>query len=382
MQAKEGSQTARRSHFPLSHAKRESKSEKHVSFSPYARCLKLEPQNLSDDEKSRLWWQKSDYDDFARVRRIISKTSLENSSEIWLRSMSASSSKIMVSNEVEQNSETKTKDDTMTESLSPPSTSANSPLHCDDLSESNSQKVSEIRGKWWHEFGHSRRGLEHMESAAEGRQRHLSTQSAIRTVLEEQRRQELFLPKGYYDVDGVRTAYLKVTQWARILARATGESDAVALRTNFESRRKRREHYLKEHFDRSTEYMPSSNDMHLPTFIKILVRPNSFSKTTKLDANTISQISFLRSYLTPINSELQKKNERVEVRDERTTPLKVDEHEPSSPANGHKEQEYRNGTEKTKDSPLAKTAAGWGVVDESPNDVPSALIGMGNSITP
>ena len=107
MASKEGSSTPRCSLFPTSYEVNGSKSNKCVSFSPYARCLRIEPQNLNNDDKSRIWWQKSDYEDFARVGRIISKSMLEVGSEIWLRPKSSASSTSILCNDIGYNGEAK-----------------------------------------------------------------------------------------------------------------------------------------------------------------------------------------------------------------------------------------------------------------------------------
>eukprot|EP00536_Pseudo-nitzschia_multiseries_P016894 jgi/Psemu1/138694/gw1.1277.2.1 len=247
----EGTVTAaapRRSLFPKAYtnkkAQQQPKKEKHVSFSPYARCLKLEPLNLTEEEKAELWWQKDDYEDFSRIGKIISKAMLEGGSEVWLRSKCSSS----------------------LSSPSPSPSPSSSPTPIDSEQQELLGSSEEIQTKWWHRFGHSRRGLEHITaSGAEGRQRHSTARSAIRCVLDEQKRQRLFPPKkttttttttkGYnnnncccLDADKFRSVYHPKTQWARLLARAAGDSDADAVRTNFdETKRKSREHYLRRH---------------------------------------------------------------------------------------------------------------------------------------
>lgn len=407
MSSNEHSATQRRALFPTSYSKKGLKKEKNVSWSPYARCVKLESLNLTDKEKSEMWWQKSDYEDFAKVGRIISKAMLEGGSEIWLRSKSSRSSPRIsgtsdtdCDNSKANTSLAKTKDDTMIESSSSSSSIVNPPLHhdCNISKSSKPQDFYQIRDKWWCNFGHSRRGLEHIASNAEGKQRHLNARSAIRSVMEEQQRQKMFLPKGYADVDKFRTVYLKETHWARVLARAVGGSDADAVKTNFDdSRRKPREFYLKKHFDNNSDYYVStSNEMILPIFMKVKTIPSEHSlhssKKLNLDANTASQIRFRKSQMIPMSSKLQEKIKKSKGKAKAKTSKKSANRELSTVVNEEKKSECDNvndnddassSSSSTEDSSssLAKMAAGWGI-DDSQEDMSSVLIGMGISTKP
>lgn len=357
-----------------------------MSFSPYVRCLKMEQQNLTDEEKASMWWQKSDYEDFARVSRIISKAMLEGGSEVWLRSNSPLGSETDC--KTKGTSPTKSMDDTLIESLS--STALNPPLHHDFILESNSEKYYEMRDKWWHKFGHSRRGLEHIASHAEGRQRLLNGRSAIRSIMEEQQRQNMFLPAGYYDVDKFRTVYLKETLWARILARAAGESDADAVQSGFdEPRRKPREYYVKKHFDNNPDYYTSrGNKANIPIFMKSSISQKRFIEKINLDANTVSQICFRNSQGKPLSNEQQDKKKRGEARVKTKSPTVFDGLELSARNEEKKVDVSNDGDASTSIKPkedtsssLAKMAAGWGV-DETQEDMSSVLIGMGITVTP
>ena len=343
MSSDKDSAPARRSFFPTSYSKKESRKEKYnVTFSPYARSLKLESLDLSDKEKSHMWWQKSDYEDFARVNRIISKAMLVGGgTERWLRSKSSSSSSS--------------------------SSTISSNEHTDCNNNNNSISRTTTKDKWWHKFGHSRRGLEHFVSTAEGRQRHLNVRSATRAIIEEQQRQRMFLPKGYSDVDKFRTVYLKETHWARVLARAYGDSDADAVQMNFdETRRKSREYYLKKHFDihNHSDYSTSTNyDMHLPIFMKTIYNtispPKHSTKKMNLDANTSSQIRFRKSQVSISGNKLQENDDDDDATISSTS------------------------SEDSSASSIAKMAAGWhGDESSSPDDMSSVLIGMGISTKP
>lgn len=361
-----------------------------MSFSPYARCLKMGFQNLTDEEKSNMWWQKSDYDDFARVGRIISKAMLEGGSKVWLTSKSSLSSPTISGSDIHCDSTTK--DDTTIDSLLSSTGIVNPLLHHDNISERKEQEFYEMQDKWWHKFGHSRRGLEHFDSNTEGRQRYLNGRSAIRSVMEEQQRQMMFLPKGHADIDKFRTVYLRETRWAKILSRAAGESDENAVQTNFDFRRKPREYYLKKHFDNNSNYVSTSNEIHLPIFMKAIITTKRTKKNLNLDANTISQIRFRKSQAAPVSSKLQeKKNKRSEGK-AKTKALNKSANRVLITANKEKESVDNDATYSddasissisTEDSSssLAKIAAGWGV-DESKEDMSSVLIGMGISSKP
>jgi hypothetical protein len=44
------------------------------------------------------------------------------------------------------------------------------------------KEYEETRDKWWHKFGHSRRGLEHVASIDEDRQRQANVRAAVKAV--------------------------------------------------------------------------------------------------------------------------------------------------------------------------------------------------------
>ncbi len=350
---------------------------------------------MSDEDKSQIWWQKSDYEEFARVGRIISEAMLEGGSEIWLRSSSLLSYPGKSSDNGEGNGKfnvpTATKDDSMIESsLSSPDV-ANPPMHNDCNFENNSNESCDIRKKWWHKFGHSRRGLEHIASDAEGRQRHTSCRSAMRAAIEEQQRQMMFLPKGYADVDKIRTAYLRQTHWARILARAAGESDADAVRTNFdEARRKPREFYLKKQYDVYPDCILTSNEIRFPIFMEAAMSSKRTIKKLKLDAHTQSQICFRESQVLSASGKLQKNNnDGSEGRGEpksasrRMSSLRKDEkaqidHTRKSGDANNSDDVPLSPSRKSPKLSLAKMAAGWGA-DDAKEDMSSVLLGMGIS---
>jgi hypothetical protein len=98
----------------------------------------------------------------------------------------------------------------------------------------------DVGHKWWCKFGHSRRGLEHIVSVEEGRQRQKLVNASITAVLEEQRRQRL----SRRDPNKIASISMQYTSWAKDLARAAGEADAEAVRSNFHAKAKGRLSYL------------------------------------------------------------------------------------------------------------------------------------------
>lgn len=290
---------------------------------------------------------------------------------------------------------TTSKDDARVESSSS-STGANPPLHLyDHESESESQEFYEMQGKWWHEFGHSRRGLEHIVSLSEGQQRHSNARSAIRSVLEEQQRQKIFLPKGYFDVDKFRSVSLKQTQWTRLLARASGESDADALKTNFdESRRKPREHYLKEHFDNNSEYVATNNDVDMPNFMRTISSPTRATKQLNLGPNTFSQICLRKSQVISAKRKLKCDDKRkkskaigkkkISIKSAfQESSITLEEKRNEDTAVENNDDDASTSTEDSTTSSLAKMAAGWGGDELSPQeDMSSVYIDMDIIRTP
>lgn len=101
---------------------------------------------------------------------------------------------------------------------------------------------------WWHNYDHSRRGLERYASPGQARQILASYKVALHKVLAEQQRQRLlsclFIP-GARDPEKIAEVYHEYTAWSRDLALAAGASDADAVRTNFDDdKRHTREYYM------------------------------------------------------------------------------------------------------------------------------------------
>mmetsp|Transcript_17604 Transcript_17604/g.29173 ORF Transcript_17604/g.29173 Transcript_17604/m.29173 type:complete len:574 (+) Transcript_17604:65-1786(+) len=304
----------RRSLFPQQYEKKP-KTDKHVGFAPMARVVTVKSKNeMSGLDKSMVWWQKPDYDDFKKTGRIIARAMCEGGSEIWLTSTNA-----------------------LARGRSKGVTQSDRAIHSHDRSDidrSRKGNHSPTNGdKWWHTFGHSRRGLEHIASVDEGRQRQANVRIAIRIVIDEQRRQKIYRKE---DPEKLRMLSLQYSTWARDLALAAAASDAEAVQLNFDEKRKSREYYIlknaKNHVGVSKQ---------LPSFMQPVGRSPQV-----LDQHTSSQVRYRRKQ-TRVAPQPQKSDETTAV-------------EPIHDARGQ--------------ANLSKKAAGFGTMDA---DVSAILSGMG-----
>ena len=140
----------RRSLFPSYESRSKPGTTNSVSFAPMAWVVTVKSKNdMVAQEKSDIWWQRSDYEDFRKTGRIITRAMLEGGSKIWLAS--------------NESSWKKNKDKKKNK---------NTGDHVDESPESSESgdTISATGDKWWHKFGHSRRGLEHVVLIDEGRQ--------------------------------------------------------------------------------------------------------------------------------------------------------------------------------------------------------------------
>ena len=252
----------RRSLFPAYEPKSAAKKNLHTSFSPMARVVTIKSsRDMQDQEKALIWWQKADYDEFRKTGRLISKVMLQGGSEIWMAT---------------------------NESWQLPNQGRAATLRRAMANVDN----EDASDKWWHKFGHSRRGLEHIASIDEGRQRQANVKTSIRAILAEQRRQKAFHRE---DPEKLRICSIQNTSWAKDLALASGASDADAVTKNFDDEsRKSREFYLLK-FSRAGKLNSTSNVQRgtkqvVPAFMQPMIsmqlRPN------RLDANTTSRLKF------------------------------------------------------------------------------------------
>lgn len=259
------SQPNRRLLFPSTYEGRHATSSKSVSFAQLARVVNIKSRNDMDEyEKGSIWWQRSDYQDFRKTGRVITRAMLEGGGEIWLKQVSTDSS---ITGDI----------------------------------------VSAPGDKWWHKFGHSRRGLEHVVSVDEGRQRQMNVKTAIHSVLEDQERQRI--KKRAVDQEKLRSVALHYTSWARDLALASGSSDADAVKSSFANDRRSREYYL----IKMSRASPESRKTHtVPEFMRPLSHLGPVTRpilTQNLDANTAAQIQ-IRRLKSTITSGSQAAQER------------------------------------------------------------------------
>ena len=335
----------RRSLFPSYETVNKPKKNLHVEFSPMARVLTVKShKDMDNDEKGGIWWQRSDYEEFRKTGRMITKAMLEGGSEIWLAT---------------------------NQSWQLPNKDRQSTLkHAVSLAEQHAaftkgdmtakKEYEETRDKWWHKFGHSRRGLEHIASIDEGRQRQANVKTALRAVIEEQRRQKAFHRE---DPEKLRMVSIQHTSWARDLALAAGASDADAVEMNFDDgSRKSREFYLLKLSRTNQSKVHSTQKASVPAFMKpamsLQVQPS------RLDANTVPQIRYRQAQHKRHNSLAQ-------------TPAPTNDKKPTI------EETARIVPIKTEDEPLlnrtsslAKQAAGFASGEEIGN-MSTVLTGMG-----
>jgi len=244
------------------------KPSKSVQFSPMARVMPITPRNMmSFMMKSSIWWQRSDYEEFKRAGRIISKAMLQGGSEIWLQTSNAWGDKKSSSNR-----------------------------------ETSEEKDGDSVGdKWWCKFGHSRRGLEHIVTIEEGRSRQQYVNNAIRAVLEEQRRQRITCR----DPERLASVAARHTAWARDLALAAGAADEEAVQSNFCTNARSRV----QHLSRNLSAKGSQNDGHLSA--NFIISANHLTHEM-LDANTETSFRLRRQDKLRIKKTLHEYNQRKE----------------------------------------------------------------------
>jgi hypothetical protein len=294
----------RRSLFPTYETKAPSeKRNLHPHFAPMARVVTIKSHNdMNEQEKGRIWWQKPDYEEFRKTGKMITKAMLEGGSEIWLAT--------------NQSWQMPNQGKAQTLQYASSLADRHAAFKKGDLKAK--QDHEETRDKWWHKFGHSRRGLEHIASIDEGRQRQANVKTSIKAVLEEQRRQKAFHRE---DPDKLRMVSIQNTAWARDLALASGASDADAVQTNFddESRRSREFYLLKLSRANQSSNMPASTKKVVPAFMKPMmsmqIPPN------RLDANTMTQVRYRQTQqqadkVVPKRSSIELQDEHVPIRDD------------------------------------------------------------------
>ncbi|KAL3913671.1 MAG: hypothetical protein SGILL_006396 [Bacillariaceae sp.] len=296
----------RRSLFPTYETKSPSdRKDLHPHFSPMARVVTIKSlKDMNEQEKAHIWWQKPDYEEFRRTGRMITKVMLEGGSEIWL----ATNQSWQMPNQG--------KAQTLQHAYSLAERQA--AFKKGDLKAKHDYE--DTRDKWWHKFGHSRRGLEHIASIDEGRQRQGNVKTSVRAVLEEQRRQKVFHRE---DPEKLRMVSIQNTTWAKDLAMASGASDADCILKNFDDdNRRTREFYLLK-FSRANQSsnVPAASKKVMPAFMKPMMTMQI--PKNRLDAHTTSQIRYRQAqrvstekFVKRTSSELPSSSTQVPIRDE------------------------------------------------------------------
>lgn len=186
---------------------------------------------MSYFSRSLIWWQRNDYDDFKKTGRIIAKAMLCGGSEIWLQTSNAWGKK---QGKVKSSPTKEGTDEAYMKAVKQYGVVKKEKLE-------DEEKFEDVGSKWWCKFGHSRRGLEHIVTVQEGKQRQRFVNIAIRAVLDEQRHQRMTRK----DSNKIASISLQYTSWARDLALAAAAADAEAVQSNFCSTAKCRIVHLK-----------------------------------------------------------------------------------------------------------------------------------------
>lgn len=197
-----------------------------VHFSELKRVLKV--RKFTEEEAVDVWYQREDFAHFKAEMTLLIRDA-ETSKELaamWLDSEESERRRSVESSE-NLNEVVVGKDDNVS---------------------SSPHKAR----PWWHDYDHSRRGLERYASPGQARQILASYKVALNKVFAEQRRQLLFqcflpcLPVDHVkNADRIAEVYHEYTAWSMDLALAAGASDADAVRTNFDDdTRKTREYYI------------------------------------------------------------------------------------------------------------------------------------------
>ena len=254
----------------------ERRHNKRISFSPMARVVNVMARSeMSFFHRSLIWWQRTDYDDFKKTGRIIAKAMVCGGSEIWLQTSDAWGKKQVQSSTKNTNDSGNNQDahlkaiqkfGVVTESMT-------------------EEKDEDVGSKWWCKFGHSRRGLEHIVSVEEGRQRQQFVNIAVKAVLDEQRRQRI----SRKDPNKIASVSMQYTSWARDLALAAGAADADAVQSNFQANSKCRIYHLKRNLTIKRPTMDSLNKAPTPS-ASFVLSANSALTAKVLDAHTHSNL--------------------------------------------------------------------------------------------
>ena len=238
--------------------------------------------------------------------------------------------------------------------------------------------------KWWCKFGHSRRGLEYILSIEEGRQRQRSVTNAVRSILDEQRRQKLTRTK---DPKKLSLVSMQYTTWARDLALAAGRADAEAVRSNFDAKAKSRFHYLHTGLKGNIGTLGVLNKSNFSSrqCASFIFSANPTAMAEILDANTTSSI-MLRQHTKmsqPMKSSPSIDNVHAKPSSATKHMAEIDNKTTGLTQNGNPGmsnklfQEAIHGTNNSHEN-IAKIAAGFGADGEN---MSSVMTGMGTVST-
>jgi len=333
----------------------EDKESKKLSFAPMARVVTVTSRkDLAFLQKSQIWWQRTDYDDFKKTGRIIAKAMLQGGSEIWLTSNDAWGKKRSQSSQ--QATATNANDENGNEDEQ--DTEYERALHKyigglqQEAGEQPRESESSFGNKWWCKFGHSRRGLEHIASMEEGRQRQRNVNTATKAVMDEQRRQRMNRTKDAFKLATIAHQY---TSWARDLSLAAAAADREAVRVNFKSDAKCRSHYLVTGVN-AKQSVPFT-DSQKYSFI------SGHLAAELLDANTSSSMK-------------TKREEEKGIVGTRSTSLREDA--PTPPLEDEAEEAIHE-SNAPKDN-MARKAAGFAANDGEKVNISAVLSGMGSVV--
>jgi len=315
-----------------------SKVKKNVKFQPMSRVVTVKARgSMSFMEKCQIWWQKPDYDDFKKAARIIAKAMVEGGSEIWLQTSDSWGKQKL--RQQKHSSRSSAGTSTFTPSYRKALKQYGVVVDDGDDNRMETGEDEEIGGdKWWCKFGHSRRGLEHIVSADEGRQRHRYVTSATNAVLAEQRRQRV----SHKDPEKIGAISLRHTSWARELAFAAGAADEEAVRSKFCNYAKSRISHLHENLRVMNKMGANSSSKVGRLNAQFILSANPVVTSLILDENTRSSVSLRRGYR-------KSKSEKV-----------------FSSQQMRKLDEYRDANmEEKKEADISKVASGFGAQVEN-----------------
>jgi len=274
----------------------EKKVKKNVKFQPMSRVVTVKARgSMSFMEKCQIWWQKPDYEDFKKAARIIAKAMVQGGSEIWLQTSDSWGRQKQIQQQHGGNRTSAGISNTLAyrRALTQYGVAAD---EADDNS-TGSEEDGCDNDKWWCKFGHSRRGLEHIVSVDEGRQRHKYVTDATRAVLEEQRRQRL----SSKDSIKIASVSLRHTSWARELAFAAGAADDEAVRSKFCTKAKSRILHLHENLRIREKRGGTGGSASEYRSAHFILSANPALTSLILDENTSSARTLRKNYLNKAN---------------------------------------------------------------------------------